>query len=100
MMFSVGQMVVCIDDRWVGAAVYRLVTPVKGIIYTIRSVRNSGDGTVGFLLEEITNQPLDSVLDGLCEPTFDVNCFRPIKETSIEIFRRLVAPIGGEKVGA
>lgn len=94
MHFHVGQMVVCVDDS---LETYRHLDPhggagkgwpVKGRIYTVRGL-GIAMGIPGLHLEEIVRE---------WECPFAASRFRPVKETSIEIFRKLVAPIDGERV--
>jgi hypothetical protein len=85
----VGQSIVCIDDRdqrpgWTGPVVY----PVKGQTYTIREISTEG-GPCGFRLEEILNEKLRGPY-GLFEPRFNPRRFRPVKNTSIDVFTALL----------
>lgn len=74
--------VVCLEN-WNEAKKHGLCVPVKGEIYTIRAVVRYtthsliGDIGVGYLLEEIVNDPS---LSGH-ECTFEVSGFRPVDYT-------------------
>ncbi len=96
MSFRIGQMVVCVDDKnrsgyWAAASVL-----TKGRIYTIRgfdlSPQPGGPQPPGIYLEEIT-MPQVPWCGTMVELSFLHDRFRPVKETSIEIFRKLIAPI-------
>ena len=69
--------------------------PVKGGVYTIRDIRWWYDNCY-LRLNEIHNAPWDDPIYGLTEPGFTVTGFRPVvepkRETSIEVFRRLLVP--------
>src|SRR5882724_6341998 len=65
---TVGQQVVCVDDRFPGPlAKYYDQLPVKGRTYTIRAVfigrrvmhtaPGAADGEIGLLLKELLNKP-------------------------------------------
>jgi hypothetical protein len=101
MSFHVGQHVVCIDDRprpgvRAGRGDERL--PKKGITYTIRELvpgapLGLGDGV---LLEEIVNPvrwytaPSGPVR---IELYFRVYRFRPVRDTSIDVFVKMLEPV-------
>ncbi|QRG06121.1 hypothetical protein EZH22_24535 [Xanthobacter dioxanivorans] len=92
-MFHVGQRVVCITDVYSVPAAKNLLDngykfPTKGMRYTIRHICKI-NGSV-CLLEEIVNHPLPWKSE---EPGFGLSHFRPVKDTSIEVFRALLAPI-------
>lgn len=97
-MFHVGQRVACIAAP--SRAAVRLfpssvVFPEVGCVYTIRAfVRGmSLSGVVtGLVFEEIVNP---SAPTGV-EYNFAMRRFRPVKDTSIEIFRSLLSPIPEE----
>jgi hypothetical protein len=95
-MFHVGQRVVAISNPsekamayWVGQG---MRYPVIGCIYTIRELGHSL-GRPAVRLEEIINPPIHA--KGY-EPGFNAHRFRPVKDTSIEIFRSLLSPIPEE----
>lgn len=98
--FHVGQMVVCVDDRFGGK--WRAVItknapalPTKGIIYTIREIEIgwSVARDAYLRLEELTNPAMKWDDGDVSEVAFGAQRFRPVKHTSIEQFRKLVAPI-------
>lgn len=69
--------VVCICDDWFTYA--GIIYPTKGTVYTIRG--KYGDKyfkMMGYWFVELRNQPN---IDGI-EPSFDVNCFRPVTDIS------------------
>jgi hypothetical protein len=84
---NVGSLVECIN----GSFDHKLVElipnrPKQGKIYTIRTIKNyPNKGSVGVLLEEIVNDPLMLPnLDGLFEPTFNIERFRELPEINID----------------
>ena len=93
-MFTVGQKVVCVDDRFPGP-LRRLYSslPVKDVTYTVRAVypgrriafpkpgTTSDQVEVGILLKELTNPPDPRV--GTREVGFNVDRFRPLQEQQI-----------------
>ena len=91
MISRVGQRVVCIEDQWF--VEYGETCPVKGPVYTVRGFSESPHGLVGLYLEEIVNPPHD-YSRGFMEGSFDRDAFRPLigRSTSIEIFKRMLAP--------
>ena len=95
-MFEVGQMVVCVDDGWDSQDPDEKACahPVKDIIYTIRGFSlDDPDSVVGVFLEEIVNPPLDYGEFGWVEMNWNIERFRPVRKTSIEELRKLVAPV-------
>lgn len=98
MSFRVGQMVVCVNDRWHRDFLsLHLNVPMKGRIYTIRAIFEPPVACQPCLwLEEIVNAPTEWA-EGLFEAAFRATRFRPVKETSIDIFRQIIAPIEREK---
>lgn len=83
--FHVGQKVVCIADISTGGHGTEK-RPVKGSVYTVRNVWFSERYQCELIrLEEITNA-LMRYEEGLNECGFRSYCFRPLRETSIEIF--------------
>lgn len=88
--WKVGQQVVCIH-RIVMAPLDGMVVPMVGGIYTIRSFSESVMGEIGVRFEEIRNPKFDFGCV-ITEPSFSPSRFRPVKETSIECFRKLLAP--------
>lgn len=89
-MFHVGQRVVCVSKFAKQPFIINL--PVKGCVYTIRSVVPSDDPhySCGLLLDEIHNGMSPFCL---VEWNFAGERFRPVKDTSIEVFRKLLAPM-------
>lgn len=91
MMFHLGQQVVCIRAirmRRRKGEVY----PQPGLVYTIRSITPVEDN-VFLRFEEICNPPIyDDTDDDNPEAMFIGTKFRPVKPTSIESFRTLLAP--------
>jgi len=94
-IFHVGQKVVCIGQaspaqeqkyKALGAKY-----PTYKAVYTIRAiVFHSITGDKLLLLDEIKNPVLN---EGELERGFSAIYFRPVKETSIEVFRKLLAPL-------
>lgn len=99
-----GTQVICVNDtpkdrhlhEFLLANGFTMVT--KGIVYTIRNI-NDGYDTLALRFEEIHNSVID-YKDGLPpeEPSYDINRFRPVKKTSIDVFTKMVAPVKKEKV--
>ena len=99
-MFFVGQKVKCVNDRnWptprqFGA--YTPLLPVRGRVYTVREVvpmMREGWDEDGLLLEEIVN-PIQTRPNGnTFELTFRMSRFRPVRTTSIDIFRAMLEPV-------
>jgi hypothetical protein len=99
--FHIGQQVVCISGNsrfWPNEYWRKAVKTLPRLhgIYTVREIRQA-DELTGLCLEEIVNPPahfarrFETVF---LEPAFDVKHFRPVKRTSIEVFRKLLAPSG------
>lgn len=100
MSFHPGQRVVCVDASntgkyvpWKPLAGYPLQL-VKSRVYTIREI-GEFFGLPTVWLDEITRQPFRGV-----EPGFDPRRFRPVKTTSIEIFRQMLVTPPKETVDA
>jgi hypothetical protein len=94
MLYHIGQRVVCISEEFSKAAYWREVArvlPQLKRIYTIRGICED-DGLVGFYLEEILN-PKGHFRSGYDEPAFNIKNFRPLKETSIEVFKKMLEPV-------
>ena len=96
-MFYVGQRVVCVaDPHYSTEDGVTPNIPLVGEVYTVRQVgqfefENGVD--VAIWLEEIVN-PVCEFEDGdCCEHGFWHARFRPVKDTSIEVFRKLLAPM-------
>ena len=75
-------LVVCVNGVWIEILTNRLPpnSPVKGGVYTVVG-RCIHDGVDGYFLAEF---PSDT--------TWAVDQFRPVRRTSIEVFRKLLAP--------
>lgn len=84
---QVGSLVECVNGSF-DAKLIELIPhrPKKGKIYTIRTIQNyPKKNSVGLLLEEIINEPLMMPnMDGLFEPTFNIERFRELPEMNIE----------------
>lgn len=94
--FHVGQRVECISDAWSHPPALAYIRqgyfyPHKGLIYTIREIGPSNMELV--LLEEVRNRIMPGTI---YEPGFRYWNFRPVKDTSIEVFRSLLTPIPEE----
>jgi hypothetical protein len=101
-MFEIGQQVVCIADsegrpwRFETATFVDVVAswPRYKQVYTVRGVGPSNErGTFGLYLEEIVNPEVDMRPHGIPfvgEPNFGAHHFRPVRKTSIEVFRQIL----------
>lgn len=86
MKFKIGQRV-----RYVGPDLSRLpaiilnrITVCKpGGEYTIRGARYDSAGEAGYVLEEIVNREINTVMDGRGEPHFYEGHFRPLTDISV-----------------
>ena len=96
MMFEVGQMVVSIEDftGCINAPLHPRL-PRKGEIFTVREIVPFPDLVPGLCFEEIM-----SLANPDCgrEQTFASKWFRPVRKTSIEELRKLVAPVPRQPV--
>ncbi|HYT40721.1 MAG TPA: hypothetical protein VEP90_00115 [Methylomirabilota bacterium] len=90
--FVVGQKVVCIEDDWNIYYEERVSFPKKGNIYTIRSMEMIYDESLGLTFVEIVN-PVEIYDDGFGEAVFAAYCFRPVKETSIDVFNAILKKV-------
>ena len=83
---EVGSLVECVNGNFEPKQIELIPNrPKQGKIYTVRLIKQYPSNKIGVLLEEIVNEPLILPnLDGLFEPTFDINRFREIAEASIE----------------
>jgi hypothetical protein len=84
---NVGSLVECINGSFEPKQIELIPNrPKQGKIYTIRTIKNyPNKGSVGVLLEEIINDPLMLPnLDGLFEPTFNIERFRELPEINID----------------
>ncbi len=93
--WHVGMQVVCIAyaDPLLRRTPYERAAryPVKGCVYTIRDFYPGKPETI--LLEEIVNSP---PRPGAFEAGFNRGGFRPVRKTSIDIFRSLLTPTGDD----
>jgi hypothetical protein len=85
-MFHVGQKVAYVSSP--AFVPVGCTTVYVGCVYTIRHISDTDDG-LGVWLEEVRN-PLSYVGE---EWGFFATRFRPVKNTSIEVFRALLSPI-------
>ena len=83
---EVGSLVECVKGNFERNQIEWIPNrPKQGKIYTVRLIKQYPSNKIGVLLEEIVNEPLMLPnLDGLFEPTFDINRFREVQEGSIE----------------
>ena len=83
---EVGSLVECVNGNFEHKQIELIANrPKQGKIYTVRLIKQYLSNKIGVLLEEIVNEPLMLPnLDGLFEPTFDINRFREVQEGSIE----------------
>lgn len=105
MDWHIGQRVVCVRDdfKCIPCQIAGGGVPHVGKTYTIRgfnlwSPQNDIVGTgCGFYLDEVIN-PLCHYADGVWrEMSFDQCAFRPVKETSIDIFEAMLKPISAKE---
>ncbi len=83
MMFHVGQKVVCVDDRL--CVVTGDPTGLrKGAVYTVRGLTSDGEG---LFVEELYREWVPGI-----EFSLWYWRFRPVRETSIEVFQSLLNP--------
>src|SRR5437667_7497273 len=89
--FEVNKQVVCIRDDWMWVAPIAYKPrgfPVKNGIYTVAWIGEWGDCSLPFLnkicliLHEFSQR-----YDNGYQQAFDASYFRPVKDTSIEVFR-------------
>jgi len=83
---KVGSLVECINDVFDVRSIELIANrPKRGKIYTIRNIIKYSDNKIGVLLEEIINDViLELNLDGLFEPTFNIERFRELPEVNID----------------
>ena len=97
MTFRVGQMVVCIDDsKWQLVPPWSRL-PYRGEVLTIQSIFRglALDGLqMGLRFEEIQN---GRNLEGI-EVGYPACRFRPIVDTDISIFQKMLVPVSGKKI--
>lgn len=98
-MFYVGQKVVCIWDdyasrkdmgtlQWLERTPH---TPVKDLVYTVRTYEPDGGNIIGIRVNEIVN-PSSTFYGSNAEPQFAPWLFLPIveKKTDISIFTKML----------
>src|SRR5437016_2517337 len=88
MNLHVGQQVVCINDVFSPCKYWRSrvsAFPVLHGIYTIRNIREA-HGLIGLCFYEIRSA-YGHFAEGYVEPAFNSRNFRPVKRTSIAIFK-------------
>lgn len=83
MNWKIGQKTVCIKNLKPRPGEEDIIVPMIGEIYTIRDVTTDGRLT-GLLLVEVTNR-IRRYQDGLFEPAFDSDAFRPIVDIGDEV---------------
>lgn len=88
--FYVGQEVVCIVDTSGHAGPYGEILPVKGPIYTIRTIEAWANG-LALRLNEIVNER-HLYICGVAELQFAATAFRPVVKTDITIFQSMLVP--------
>src|SRR5262245_26979133 len=91
MAFHVGQKVVCIADCNGSVPVH---TIKRGDVLTIREIqadclRQSGVTMGGLRFIEIVNEATPTYF-GMFEADYDPDKFRPLRTTSIEVFRQML----------
>jgi hypothetical protein len=93
MSFHVGQQVVCVNDQFSQREDWRATVrsfPKLHGIYTIREIFEY-EPLIGFTFVEISN-PCAHFSKGYHEPAFNSMNFRPVRKTSIDVLRKLLAP--------
>ncbi len=94
--YEVGMKVVCIAKIWHNSDEINTF-PTEGTVYTIREVfrgiNDLGVWDIALTLKEIINAKVYTRQEGMCEPGFDAKAFRPVKETNIDCFIKLLNPI-------
>jgi len=97
MAFRVGMKVVCIyAGRWDAVSAYGdEIWPVKDQVYTIRSIQDyPSHGLTGLRLAEIRNPVRNYPPNGLMEPSFLSDRFRPVvdrkTDTGMAILKKIL----------
>ena len=83
---EVGSIVECVNGSFDTKSIELIANrPKQGKIYTIREIREySKLNKTGLLLEELNNEPIFLPnLEGIFEPTFNIERFREIPEMDI-----------------
>jgi hypothetical protein len=90
---GVGSLVECLTSDWLLKR-DGLNTPLSGRVYRVRDVVGieSRPGRVYLRLCEVRN-PKVSWIDGFYEPAFSARWFRPIRDESLDVFRKAVKPV-------
>ena len=96
--FEVGQKVVCVDAD--GTNICDVQELEEGVVYTVSWIGPYlhplwGLEEVCLKLEEVSRKPLPGEPDDLLiiDMPFRATRFRPVKTTSIEVFKKLLTPI-------
>jgi hypothetical protein len=74
---GIGSLVELVNDNWTHNFRQQVNLPVKGKIYTIRKIRDLGDGPA-LLLEEINNPIATDIRGRTAEPAFFIHRFREL----------------------
>jgi hypothetical protein len=90
---KIGVRCECINDEGFDVVLkHGMRIPVRGTIYTIRDVQEFGTGA-GLLLDEVLNDPA-RWSDGLVfEAAWQVECFRPLPEHTVETDMEVFEPL-------
>jgi hypothetical protein len=83
---DIGSLVECVNSSFEPKQIELIPNrPKQGKIYTIRQIKNYSSNKIGLLLEEILNDPLLLPgMEGVFEPTFNIERFRELPEINIE----------------
>lgn len=92
-MFHVGQLVVCVDDE-INAVDFPVTLPVRGVVYTIRRVKNHC-GDLAVLVHEIV-----SPAPVVGEYGYLASRFRPVVDSHLDVFREMLVRPPTERVDA
>jgi len=83
-MIGVGDMVVCIEDF-----ITQDQKPKVGMVYTVRGYEKFLEcANPGIWLEEIIRVKRKTI-SGYLEPNWDITGFKPVKKTSIDVFKKM-----------
>lgn len=93
-----GALVRCVVDASLWFTTNGEAVPVKGVVYTVRTVETTSEGPF-IRLSEIVN-PVDQYSDGHTEAQFDACGFVPVGDTALDVFRRTCADLPNETVPA
>ena len=100
-MFATDQLVVCVREFDPSVLKHSIARPSVGMVYTVRHVDQwqwtaTRDYVEAILLNEIVNPTVQYLMyDGrveVQEPHFPAEHFRPVRPTSIEVFRQMLQP--------